>query len=309
MRRRLPATVLVLLLASFTAPIPTAAQLPTATSDIVVVDPGQEPRRELRYAWALDHHERLESTLDLQIAANEGGEPVMDMELPVSMAINARVTEVNQDGTVWVAMTYDDLVLGPLSASGADLPEGDAVAAGFDEAMARVTPLLDDTRVWHLIDDRGRVIETNVQFPAGFPPEARQQITQTSSSVVLLPAEPVGVGARWEATGATVTPGVSLSVTTTMELVAMDGDDITLAMSMRLADVDDAALPAVNPFDELSAEGGGAYRLDLGGVFPREADASMTMRMAGDLPDGTGQVVPVEMNLDISMMLRSTDAE
>jgi hypothetical protein len=307
MRRRLPTAILILLLAAFVAPIPTAAQLPTATSEVVLVDPGHEPRRELRYSWALDHRERLESAVTLDIAAKEGGEPVMDMELPVSMAINARVTEVNQDGTVWVAMTYDDVVFGPLSASGGGLPEGDTAALGFDEAMAEVTPLLDETRVWRLIDDRGRVVKTNVRFPSGFPPEVQQQITQTSNSVALLPSEPVGVGARWEATGATVTQGVSLSVTTTMELVAMDGDDITLAMSMRLADDIDAALPAPNPFDELSAEGGGTYRLDLGGVFPRDADAGITMRMAGDLPDETGQVVPVEMNLDVRMTLRSTD--
>jgi len=310
MRRRLPATVLILLLVALEMPIPTAAQSPTATSDVVVVDPGQEPRRQLRYSWALDHRERLESAVTLDLAANEGGEPVMDMELPVSMVINALVTEVNEDGTAWVAMTYDELVFGPLKASAAGLPEGDAAAAAeFDEAMARVTPLLDATRVWQLIDDRGRVLKTNVRFPAGFPPEAQQQIRQTSNSVALLPAEPVGLGARWEATGTTVTQGVSLSVTTTMELAAMDGDHVTLAMSMRLADDSDAALSAPDPFDELSAEGAGSYRVDLGGIYPREADTGMTMRMAGGLPDDTGQVVPVEMNLDVRMTLRSTDVE
>jgi hypothetical protein len=92
-----------------------------------------------------------------------------------------------------------------------------------------------------------------------------------------------------------------------MELVAMAGDDVPLAMSMRLAADIDAALPTVNALDELSAEGAGTDRLDLGAVFQREADAGITMRMAGDLPDETGQVVPVEMNLDVRMTLRSTD--
>jgi hypothetical protein len=106
----------------------------------------------------------------------------MNMELPVSMAIDARVTGVSQDGTPLVAMRYDDVVFGPLTASGGGLPEGDTAAAGLDEAMAEVTPLLDETRLWRLIDDRGRVIKTNVQFPVGFPPEVQQQITQTSNS-------------------------------------------------------------------------------------------------------------------------------
>jgi hypothetical protein len=307
MFRRLLTTVLLVSSAAL-APIPAAAQLPTGTSDVVVLDSGQKPRRELRYAWTLDHRERLESMMTLDIAANEGGEPVMDMTLPISMAIDARVTKVNPDGTTWVALSFDELVFGPLSASGGGLPDGDALAAGFDEAMAQVTPLLSETRVWQLIDDRGRVIETNVQFPAGFPPEARQQIMQMSGSVAVLPAEPVGVGARWEATGTTVTQGVSLSVISTMEIVAMEGDDVRLAMSMHLADDVDAVLPTANSFDGLSAEGGGRYRLDLGGVFPRASEVGVTMRMAGDAPDASGQVVPVEMNLDVRMTLESTEA-
>jgi hypothetical protein len=307
MRRRHPTTVLVVLLAALVFPIPAAAQMPAATSDVVVIDEGRKPRRELRYSWTLDHRERLESALTLDLAASEDGNPVMGMELPVSMAINARVTEVNPDGTAWVALTFDDMAFGPLSATGGGLPEDVGVTAGFDEAMADVTPLLHETRVWRLIDDRGRVIDSNLRFPAEFPPEARQQINQTSSSVALLPAAPVGVGARWETTGTTVTQGVSLAVTTTMELVAIDGDDITLAMSMRLADDVEVELATVNAFDELSAEGDGTYRIDLGGVFPREADARLVMRMAGDLPDDTGRVVPVEMNLDVRMTLRSTD--
>jgi hypothetical protein len=307
MHRRLVTAVLVVSLGAL-APTPAAAQLPTTTLDVVLIDPGQKPRRELRYTWTLDHRERLESAVSLDIEASEGGEPVMDMTLPVSMVIDARVTEVNPDGTTWVATTFDELVFGPLSASGRGLPDGDASAASFDEAMAQVTPMLDETRVWQLIDDRGRVITTNVRFPPGFPPEARQQIMQTTGSVAVLPAEPVGVGARWEATGTTVTQGLSVSVTTTMKLVAMDGDDIELAMSMRLADDIDAAPPTANPFDELSAEGAGSYRLDLGGVFPRSSEVGLTMRMAGDLPDASGTVVPVEMNLAVRLTLRSTVA-
>jgi hypothetical protein len=286
---------------------PAVAQLPTAISEIVVIDAGQEPRRELRYAWTLDHRERLESALQLDVAASEDGEPVMDMGLPVSMTLNARITEVNPDGTAWIALTFDEMTLGPLSASGGGVPDGDAAAAEFDEVMARVTPLLGETRVWQLIDDRGRVLDANFRFPAAFPPEARQQIARTSSSVALLPAEPVGVGARWETTGTTETQGVSLAVTTTMELTEIDGDVVTLAMSMRLADEVDVELPTANPFDELSAEGTGTYRIDLGGVFPREADADLAMRMAGDLPDDSGQVVPVEMDLDVRMTLRSRE--
>ena len=306
MPRRLPASAIVVLLATLVIPFPATAQLPTGTSDVVVVDSGAEPRRELRYEWVVDGRERLESTVTVDVAASEAGQPVMDMTLPVTMTIESRVTKLESDGTAWIAMTFDDLVFGPLSMSGAGVPEGDVAASAFDEAMEQVTPLLDETHVWRLIDDRGQVIRTNVEFPAGFPVEAEQQIMQTSASVALLPAEPVGVGARWQSTGTTETQGVSISVTTAMELVEMDGDVITLAMSVQLSDDTDNVLPTANPFDDLSVAGAGTYRVDLGGIFPREAIADMTMGMAGDLPDGSGGIVPVEMQVDVAMAMEAT---
>ena len=209
--------------------------------------------------------------------------------------------------SAWVALTFEQMAFGPLSASGGGIPDGDLATAGFDEAMSAVTPLLSETRVWQRIDDRGRVLKTNVQFPADFPLEAQQQIAQTSSSVAVLPSEPVGLGARWEATGTSVNQGVAVSVSTSMELIEIEGDDVTIAMTLRLAD-EDGTLPAtISPFDQLTIDGGGTYRLDLGGVYPREASVSMTMGMGGELPDDAGAIVPVEMQVGVDMTMSTTE--
>jgi hypothetical protein len=304
---RRSALALSALMAAVIVPFPVAAQLPSAESDVVVVDAGAEPRRELRYAWEPDQRERLQSVIVVSVDASESGREMMQMELPVSMAIEATVTKVERDGSAWVALAFEEMVFGPLSASGDGVPDGDLAAAGFDEAMAAVTPLLSETRVWQQIDDRGQVLKTNVRFPDGFPPEAQQQIAQTTSSVAVLPAEPVGVGARWETTGTSVNQGVAVSVSTTMELIEMDGEDVTISMSLRLADGFDTLLPAVTPFDEFSLDGGGTYRLDLGGVYPREASVSMTMGMGGELPNDAGTIVPIEMHVGVGMTMSTTE--
>lgn len=307
MLRRSPSIGLAVLLTCLVLPVPAAAQLPSDSSGVVVVDAGDEPRQELRYAWEVEQSERLRSVLTVDLAASEGGEGVMQMQLPVSMTIDATVTKVEPDGSAWVALTFKAMQFGPMSASGPGVPDGDLAAAEFDAAMAAVAPLLTEARVWQRIDDRGQVLKTNVEFPEGFPLEARQQIAQTTNSVALLPEEPVGIGARWEATGTSVSQGVAISVTSAMDLVERDGDDVMVAMSMRDAGGLETPLAVENPFDEFAIEGAGTYRLDLGGVYPREASVSMTMGMRGELPNDAGLTVPVEMQVDVGMTMSSEE--
>jgi hypothetical protein len=307
MLRRSPTIGLAALLACLTLPLPAAAQLPSDSSGVVVVDAGEEPRQELRYDWKVEQSERLRSVLTVDVAASEGGQGVMQMQLPVSMTIDATVTKVEPDGSAWVALTFQEMQFGPMSASGPGVPDGDLAAAEFDAAMASVAPLLTEARVWQRIDDRGQVLTTNVEFPEGFPLEARQQIAQTTNSVALLPKEPVGIGARWEATGTSESQGVAISVTSAMDLVDRDGDDVTVAMSMRDTGGLDTPMAVDNPFDEFAIEGTGTYRLDLAGVYPREASVTMTMGMSGEFPGEAGLVVPVEMQVDVGMTMSSEE--
>lgn len=309
MPRRTPIVGTVALAALLALPLPAAAQLPSDSSDVVVVDAGEEPRSALRYAWEVDQSERLQSILTVGVAATEGGQGVMEMELPVAMTIDAAVTKVEPDGSAWVALTFEEMRFGPMSLSGPEAPDGDLAAAEFDAAMAAVAPLLAEVRMWQRIDDRGQVLETNAQFPEGFPLEAQQQIAQTTSSVALLPEEPVGVGARWEATGTSVNQGVAMSVTSSMDLVDRDGDELTVAMSMRDAGGFEALLMADSPFDAFAVDGAGTYRIDLGSVYPREASVAMTMGMGGQLPDAAGTVVPVEMVVDVGMTMTSEGSD
>jgi hypothetical protein len=309
MRRLLPIPAASALILALLLPLPAAAQLPTGISDVVVVDAGVEPRQALRYHWSEDHRERLDSVVTVDIVAREADQPVMIMQLPISLSVRARVTQVAEDGTATVAMTYDDLAFGPISASGGGLPDGAEEAAAFDAAMAAIAPLLDQTRAWQVIDDRGAVLSTRMDLPDGFPAEIEDQLVQTSASVALLPEEPVGVGARWESTGTTVSQGVSLGVTTTIELIAIDGDEVALAMSLRLADGMEAELPTANPFEQFEILGGGSYLLDLGGVFPRDSTVDMTMTMAGDVPNEAGRTVPVDMTVSLDLALETHTLE
>jgi hypothetical protein len=309
MHRFLPLPTVFALVLAILLPLPAAAQLPSGISAVTVIDAGAEPRQALRYRWAEGHRERLDSVVTVDVVAREADAPVVSMVLPVSLTVRARVTQVAEDGTATVALTYDDLAFGPMSASGGGLAEGDEAAAEFDTAMAAIAPLLERTRAWQVIDDRGSVVSTRMQLPDGFPAEVEDQLVQASASVALLPEEPVGIGARWEATGTTVSQGISLGVTTITELVSIDGDEVTLAMSLHLADEVGVELPTVNPFDRFEISGGGRYILDRGGVFPREASVDMTMEMAGDIPDGTGRTVPLDMAVKLDLALETRDLD
>ncbi len=307
MSRRSTAVGSAVLLALLIVPLPAAAQLPADSSDVVVVDAGEEPREALRYTWDVDHSERLQSVLSVGVAATEDGQGVMQMQLPVSMTIDAAVTKVEPDGSAWVALTFEEMQFGPMSLSGPEAPDEELASAGFDAAMEAVGPLLAEVRVWQRIDDRGQVLETNVQFPDGFPLEAQQQIAQTTSSVALLPEEPVGIGARWEATGTSASQGVAISVTSSMDLVERDGDEVAIAMSMRDGGGLETLLAVGSPFDEFDIDGAGTYLIDLGSVYPREASVTMTMGMGGELPNDAGITVPVEMQVDVDMAMTSEE--
>lgn len=85
-----------------------------------------------------------------RLPASEAGQPVMDMTLSVTMTIESRVTKRESDGTAWIAMTFDDLVCGPLSMSGAGVPE-----SGSPLAHGRVTATRDlAEEVQDLVTDR-----------------------------------------------------------------------------------------------------------------------------------------------------------
>ena len=103
-----------------------------------------------------------------RLPASEAGQPVMDMTLSVTMTIESRVTKRESDGTAWIAMTFDDLVFGPLSMSGAGVPEsGSPLAHGrvtatrdlAEEVQDLVTDLLAHAQHEHGTDDRGSILQ------------------------------------------------------------------------------------------------------------------------------------------------------
>ena len=309
MRRLVAGLAIVTLLLPAVSPAVTVAQAFPEATEILVVDAGAEPRRELRYTWTDEHEEQVQAVISVGIEAVEGGVRLMRMELPISMTILSRVTDVAEDGRARIAMLFDDIAFGPLDASGGGLGEGDVAADAFAQTMDEATQLLTGIRSWQVMDDRGLVLRSGTELPPGVPTEVEEQLNQASGSIPLLPEEPVGLGARWESTGTTVNQGVTLSVTTETELTAIQGDEITLTMSVRLADGESDIPVTSNPFDVFGLQGTGTTVLDLSGIFPRDLSVELAMTMAGDLPGDAGDVMPVEMAVGIDMTMESTPAD
>lgn len=207
-----------------------------------LLDPGAEPRTELRLDLAPGTETTLAVTTDLAITQTGGDGRRQRLDSPpVTQWITYVVTDVGPDG----AEVDLEVVAAFAEAAGTGLaPE--AVAA-LDDALAGIV----GTTGGATITDRGRVEGATFDVPDGAPGAVVDQLDAVEAQVAALgpplPTEAVGVGARWEATATTPLQGASIRTTTTYTLTSLDGGAVAYEAEIRLeADAQDLAIAGLD---------------------------------------------------------------
>jgi hypothetical protein len=210
----------------------------------LVLDAGQEPRETLRYKIA--HGTTTTSVMDFGIA---------------SLATTRRGAELAVTPGVRLIIVSGPSLEGKRGSTRFDvrIVKAEAIVPeGIDPAVAqdlnKSASVLNNVGGWVEVDDRGIIQRTELNEAAkrsDVPVRLLVMIinARTSLSRVILPAEPVGAGARWEARKNLVLYGFEVNQVDTYTLTEKVGDELKINVQIQ-----QTALPQTVTFEEEGVE-------------------------------------------------------
>jgi hypothetical protein len=210
----------------------------------LVLDAGQEPRESVRYKIA--HGTTTTAMMEFGIASLTTTDRAAQLAVTpgVRLHIVSGPTLEGKRGST----RFDVRII----KAEAIVPEGIDPKVAMD--LNRSASVLNNVGGWVEVDDRGIIQRTELNHAAkrsDVPIRLLAMIinARTSLSRVILPAEPIGVGARWEARKELVLYGFEVSQVDTYTLTEKVGDELKLNVQMQ-----QTALPQTITFEEEGIE-------------------------------------------------------
>jgi len=280
-----------------------ATPKPAAGPAIRLLSNGDEPRQLLRLHPQAGDQQDLVMTMQIGMTMSMGGNTLPATSLPAMVfATGMKVTDVSPAGIITYEMTIKDVNL----KSEGNLPA--AATVPLKALFAKLVGLRGVGRV----SEAGVVEKFEFKLPPGTDPTLAQTMGQMKdsfqNSFQTLPTEPVGPGARWEVKNRVISQGMALNQTTTTELVAADGDHLSVKVSLQQdaanQQIRNPALPAVSVhLVKLTGTGTGQNEIDLARLAP--VSGTMTERVETQMSMNMGQK-PTDMDMKMTMSMNLT---
>jgi hypothetical protein len=236
---------------------------------VTLLDPGAEPRQELRYRVTEGTTDAVTQRNQLTLAQDFGGQR-QEVQVPASSVDVDYVVEEVADGGFTTVGTY-----------GATQVEGDDAMAA---ETARLLEQITGAQLVTEMTDRGAITATRIEGvdDTGNPvfDQLLGSLVDSAASLAFpFPEEAVGVGARWLVEAEVEISGLPIAARYEVTLAELDGDQVGADIEASLEFV-----PGPVVVQGMSAEvesgqldGTGTVTWDLaGGVVPRT-----TLDMAG----------------------------
>jgi hypothetical protein len=289
----------MLLLGACAAKTPKPNDAPSGLNlEVVLLDPGAEPRAAIRYHGASGKSERmllrmsLANFIETSAGAALAAAPVLDLVLHVG------ATYRGEAEGVWGYPLSMEMI----GVNGAENLDEKAKAA----LAAELAPITQTRGVFE-VDDRGITRNAEVSIPPGASARLLTMLgnVRTILLAAALPKEPVGVGARWEAERVIKVGKMVVPQTVTYTLLDREEDVLRLGVAVR-----QSAKPQEFPLGlddstfhleayEVSAVGSAI--VDLHGLAPvSEMHALSQLRAT---VTRAGQVEPVAMSGDLTLQI------
>ena len=294
--------VLLTLLGACAAKTPKPNDAPGALNlDVVLLDPGAEPRSEVRYHGASGKTDRvllrlsLANFLETSAGTAAVATPVLDLVLHLGATYRG-----DTEG-VWGYPIRMEMI----GINGADQLSDEQRA----KLVAELAPVSQVKGVFEL-DERGITRNAEVSMPPGVSPRLLTLLgnVRTTLLAAALPKEAVGIGARWEAQRIIKLGQMNVPQTVTYTLLDRDQDVLRLGVAVRQSAKPQSFSIGLDgtTFDlesyEMSAVG--SVIVDLHGLAPLAemhalSQMRATMRRAGEAApvamsgDGTILIAPL----------------
>lgn len=246
---------------------------------VTLLDAGKEPRRDLRLKFVQGASQR--SVMSMKISQKEttdGEEAPAQAVPPIIETLEVQVESVGLDGDATISMQIVD-AHADAGAEGVD----PVVAAMMNDAFANIVGLA----ATFTVTTRGVYTSMTFDPPNDLPQEMDQALNSMSKSMDQMsnpfPIKPVGVGAKWRVVSV-IEMGASLVMTREFELVAIDGDtltlratgDIHLAHGKDQANIPDLPEGMTMTFDSISGSVNGTTVQNLRELMPRSGKVSQS---------------------------------
>jgi len=195
---------------------------------VLVIDAGQEPRETLRYDVARGTTTTSKMEYGLSSLQMTETSSTLSLTPGVRLHIVSGPTLEGKDGST----RFDVRIV----KAEAIVPEGidPAIKMDLDKGVA----VLNNVGGWVEVDDRGIVQRSELNSAAKNPDVPARLLmmivnARTSLARVVLPAQPVGVGARWEASKELVLYGFKISQSDTYTMTSKVGDEVKLNVQIQ----------------------------------------------------------------------------
>ena len=268
-----------------------------AMAVVEVLDPGAEPRRELRYAMKKGDRGGLAMTMDMTMTLRIASQTSRTTLLPrMVMLFDVAITET-EGADVYLTSTVRE--------ARAELRDGvDAkVVEALSPKLGRMAGMV--TKCW--MDPRGNVRDAAAELPPGAPAELEGTLEQVRQTVegasVPLPTDAVGVGAKWRVLKRIVAGGLDIVQVASYRLDELQGDVIVLDTVVTQFAASEAAQSKGFPLRLLhfGSTGGGRSTIDL--RRPTIPHADVQSDSAAEMQIFTGGV-EVNSAVDVALQVQ-----
>ena len=201
---------------------------PAKPGQFELVTAGAAPLRQLRYRPIKGATSRFEMSMNFDLESGGAVHTMPTLTLDLELA----VVDVASDGsaklrtTIKHASATDRVANAPVS------------AAQMNEGLRK----FDNVVITSTLSPQGRQRDSKVAAGQDLSPVLMQQITTMTQGLEQLampmPDQPVGIGAKWRSIKKLAQNGIDMTSTTTIDITAIEGDQVSFASTTQLAGPD-----------------------------------------------------------------------
>ncbi|MBD1815376.1 hypothetical protein [Microcoleus vaginatus] len=284
------------------APVPNSK-----TPQVELLNPGVEPRQQLRLKPAINVQETTVMTVKMDMDISASGQSSAAAKIPVSvMTFETKVTKIAPNGDIYYEFAYTnaDIVGDTRNTQPAAL-----------NAMRSALKNMVGVKGSFIMDNRGFHKGGDIILPEGADNNVKQMVRQMSNSIEQLasplPAEAVGKGAKWRVSSSSDFSGINVKDIATYELASwQDGVasmNVSIEQQANPQNITSPQLPAGTTLTlkSFASQGRGAATMRLDRLIPFRSTVSissnseMSAKTAGSSQESTIKTkMAMEMTLE-----------
>lgn len=262
---------------------PSAPPADPAVDGLVLIDAGREPRRIARYQLVMQAVAPLQLALDVDLKLGDRGGPLPTLVLD----LDVNTDDLDADGTARTRTTIKAATT--RDRAGAAIPTAQ---------LASQVAALPGVAILASVTPDGRIVDARTELDRREVPVAAQgQLAQIQHNVeqlaMPLPAQPIGVGARWKVRRTIDVGGAQLVTMTTATVTAFDEHALAVALATEISGADQHAQRdgITVELKRITGSGTGTAVIDLTRMT---MTGERTLRVAFDMV-AHGQTSPLAM--------------